>query len=211
MCTPLEIAAAYTVFANGGMFVKPSMLARVESGDGTVQYQHSPEARPALDPRVAYLMVNMMEEVLRSGTGAAVWSLGFNAPAAGKTGTSRDGWFAGFTSKLLCVVWVGFDDYRDLGLEGAKSALPIWAEFMKHAQQFSAYRDPREFPIPPGVVSARICPDSHQLAGPECPASYTEFFLDGTAPTAECNLHSTAAAAGTSPSQPLAASAGQSR
>lgn len=211
VCTPLEIAAAYTVFANGGMFVKPSMLARVESGDGTVQYQHSPEARPALDPRVAYLMVNMMEEVLRSGTGAAVWSLGFNAPAAGKTGTSRDGWFAGFTSKLLCVVWVGFDDYRDLGLEGAKSALPIWAEFMKHAQQFSAYRDPREFPIPPGVVSARICPDSHQLAGPECPASYTEFFLDGTAPTAECNLHSTAAAAGTSPSQPLAASAGQSR
>ena len=96
--TPLEIAGAYTMFANGGVYVKPSMLATVRSHLGRVIYQHAPETRQALDPRVAYLMVNMMEEVLRTGTGAGARSLGFRAPAAGKTGTSRDGWFAGFTS-----------------------------------------------------------------------------------------------------------------
>ena len=71
-----------------------------------------------------YLMVSLMQEVMRSGTAAGVRSRGFTLPAAGKTGTSRDGWFAGFTSKLVCVVWVGFDDAKDLNLEGAKSALP---------------------------------------------------------------------------------------
>ncbi len=81
-----------------------------------------------VDPRVAYLVEQMMEEVLRSGTGARVRASGFSLPAAGKTGTSRDGWFAGFTSKLICVVWVGFDDNRDFKLEGARSALPIWPE-----------------------------------------------------------------------------------
>jgi penicillin-binding protein 1B len=190
VCTPLEIAGAYTVFANGGMYVKPTMLATVRSGDGDVLYRHSVESRPVLDPRVNYLMVNMLEEVLRSGTGAAVWSLGFNAPAAGKTGTSRDGWFAGFTSRLLCVVWVGFDDYRELGLEGSKSALPIWAEFMKRALKYNSYRDVREFPVPSGVVSAKLCADSKQLAGPDCPTTYTEFFLDGSQPGTECKLHS---------------------
>ena len=84
---------------------------------------------------------------------------GFNLPAAGKTGTSHDGWFAGFTSNLLCVVWVGFDDNRELNLEGAKSALPIWADFMKQATSFRRYQDVRNFQAPPGIVSARICPD----------------------------------------------------
>ena len=86
-----------------------------------------------LDPRVAYLMVNLLEEVMRTGTAAGVRSRGFRVPAAGKTGTSHDGWFAGFTSELLCIVWVGFDDNRELDLEGAHSALPIWTEFMKRA------------------------------------------------------------------------------
>ena len=189
VCTPLEIAGAYTMFANGGIYVKPAMVETVRSQDGSVLYQHSPETRPALDPRVNYLMVNLMEEVLRSGTGAGVRARGFWQPAAGKTGTSRDGWFAGFTSKLLCVVWVGFDDYSDLGLEGAKSALPIWTEFMKRAVNSSGYRDAREFAIPPGVVSATICADSHQLATPQCPDTYTEFFVAGDQPTTECPLH----------------------
>jgi penicillin-binding protein 1B len=103
--TPLEIAGAYTMFADGGNYVKPAMLALVRSPEGQVLYRHSPEVRPALDPRVAYLMVNLLEEVLRSGTGAGARARGFRVPAAGKTGTSRDGWFAGFTSQLLCVVW----------------------------------------------------------------------------------------------------------
>ncbi len=188
--TPLEIAGAYTVFANGGMYVKPTMVGMVRSRQGDILYRHSPEARQALDPRIAYLMVNMMEEVLRSGTGAAARARGFRVPAAGKTGTSRDGWFAGFTSQLLCVVWVGFDDSRPLNLEGAKSALPIWTEFMKRALQYRGYRDAKEFPIPSGVVSARLCSESFELATPQCPQTYTEFFVDGSQPVVQCELHS---------------------
>ena len=191
VCTPLEIAGAYTVFANDGTYVRPTMLAEVRSRDGDIEYQHTPETRPALDPRVNYLLVNMLEEVLRSGTGAGVRARGFNLPAAGKTGTSHDGWFAGFTSRLLCIVWVGFDDYRQLGLEGAQSALPIWTEFMKRAMRFSPYRDAKEFAVPQGVVSARLCSESRQLATPNCPSTYTEYFVDGSQPTVECQLHST--------------------
>jgi penicillin-binding protein 1B len=128
--------------------------------------------------------------VLRSGTGAGVHSYGFNLPAAGKTGTSRDGWFAGFTTQLLCVVWVGFDDNRDLKLEGAHSALPIWAEFMKRAAQYRPYKDARPFPQASGIVSAEICNDSGQLAGPYCPRVRTEMFIEGTQPAVQCELHS---------------------
>jgi hypothetical protein len=158
--TPLEIAGAYTMFADGGNYVKPAMLALVRSPEGQVLYRHSPEARPALDPRVAYLMVNLLEEVLRSGTGAGARARGFRVPAAGKTGTSHDGWFAGFTSQLLCVVWVGFDDDRQLNLEGAKSALPIWTEFMKRALEYRGYRDAKKFPVPSGVASVNLCAES---------------------------------------------------
>jgi penicillin-binding protein 1B len=133
-------------------------------------------------------MVNMMEEVLRSGTGAGVRSRGFTQPAAGKTGTSRDGWFAGFTDKLLCVVWVGFDDGSDLNLEGAKSALPIWADFMRRASRMSQYAGAREFQRPPGVSSVEICQDSGLLASPSCPRVRREVFISGTQPSGECGL-----------------------
>jgi penicillin-binding protein 1B len=162
-------------------------MARAQ--DGTVLSRRDSEPRAALDSRVAYLMVNMMQEVLRSGTGAGVRGRGFTLPAAGKTGTSRDGWFAGFTSQLLCVVWVGFDDNRDLNLEGARSALPIWAEFMKRAAQFRPYRDAKPFSAPSGVVSVQICSDSGQLAGPNCPQTRYETFISGSQPSVECELH----------------------
>jgi penicillin-binding protein 1B len=187
--TPLEIAAAYTMFADGGNYVKPAMLAAVRSPDGQVLYRHSPETRPALDPRVAYLMVNLLEEVLRSGTGAGARARGFKVPAAGKTGTSHDGWFAGFTSQLLCVVWVGFDDGRQLNLEGAKSALPIWTEFMKRALEYRAYRDAKKFPVPSGIASVDLCTASRQLATPGCLSTYQEYFVDGSQPAEECPLH----------------------
>ena len=187
--TPMEIAAAYTMFANQGMRVTPTTISRVEDRDGTVLYRHQTDATPELDPRVAYLMVNLMQEVLRSGTGAAVRSKGFALPAAGKTGTSRDGWFAGFTSELLCVVWVGFDDNRDLHLEGAKSALPIWTAFMKRAAQIRPYSNAREFKAPSGVVSATICNDTGDLAGTFCPNVHTEVFIAGTEPATQCDMH----------------------
>jgi penicillin-binding protein 1B len=187
--TPLEIAAAYTAFANGGVYSSASMLSEVRSADGRVLYHHAPATHVALDPRVAYLMVNMMQEVLRSGTGAAVHSFGVTQPAAGKTGTSRDGWFAGFTSELLCVVWVGFDDNRDLNLEGAKSALPIWAEFMARAGRLPQYRDAKQFQAPDGIRTVKICPDSGELAGPYCPNVRADVFIDGTAPVQQCSRH----------------------
>jgi penicillin-binding protein 1B len=203
--TPLEIAGAYTLFANEGTYVKPAMLASVRSREGQVLYTHSPETRPALDARVAYLMVNMLEEVLRSGTGAGARTRGFRAPAAGKTGTSHDGWFAGFTSKLLCVVWVGFDDDRQLNLEGAKSALPIWTEFMKRALEYRAYRDVKEFPVAAGVVSVNLCAESRELATAQCNSTYREYFVDGTQPVVECELHAGA------PANPDAAANGAER
>jgi penicillin-binding protein 1B len=187
--TPLDIAAAYTVFANHGVWVKPTTIQRVLAVDGSVLREHQPVTRPAIDPRVAYVTLNMMQEVLRSGTGAAARSKGFALPAAGKTGTSRDGWFAGFTSDLLCVVWVGFDDNRDLKLEGARSALPIWADFMKQAGQIAPYRSAQDFRAPSGIVSAEVCDETGELAGASCPRVHNEVFISGTEPTTMCTTH----------------------
>lgn len=187
--TPLEIAGAYTTFANEGRRVSPTTISVVRANDGKVIYLHTPDPRRVLDPRINYLMVNMLEEVLNSGTAAGVRSRGFTLPAAAKTGTSRDGWFAGFTSELLCVVWVGFDDNRDLDMEGARSALPIWTEFMKRAARFHTYHEAKPFTSPSGLVSVRVCADSGQLAGPACPRPRSEVFLAGTQPRVQCQLH----------------------
>jgi penicillin-binding protein 1B len=187
--TPLEIAGAYTVFPNLGTLVKPGFIDTIRNQNGAVVYQSRIERKPAIDPRVAYVITDMLREVLRSGTGAAVRGRGFVLPAAGKTGTSRDGWFAGFTSKLICVVWVGFDDNRDFKLEGAHSALPIWVEFMKRAHQHREYRNVHEFDAPDGVVTADVDLDTGQLATPSCPNVRSEVFIAGTQPVEVCRLH----------------------
>jgi penicillin-binding protein 1B len=186
---PLEIAGAYTVFPNRGILKKPGYIDSIRDQQGRTVYQNQPQDKPAIDPRVAYLMTNMMEEVLRTGTAAGVRGRGFVLPAAGKTGTSRDGWFAGFTSKLICVVWVGFDDNRDFKLEGARSALPIWTEFMKRAHQHRQYRNVHEFEAPEGVVTADIDADNGLLATPGCPKVRSEVFIAGTQPVEACKLH----------------------
>ena len=188
--TPIEAAGAYTIFANQGEYVKPTFISLVRSPDGKVMYKDKIQPRQVLDPRVAYIMTNLLQEVLRSGTAAGVrahYNLDF--PAAGKTGTSRDGWFAGYTSELLCIVWVGFDDGRELDLEGAHSAAPIWAEFMKGAMQFREYRDAKPFQAPAGVVSVDICGQSGMLATPNCPKTYPEVYVAGTEPVNTCPLH----------------------
>ncbi|MBV9265271.1 MAG: PBP1A family penicillin-binding protein [Acidobacteriaceae bacterium] len=187
--TPLDIAGAYTVFANKGVMVKPRLISKIADASGKDVWTSDAETEKILDPRVNFLMVSMMQEVLRSGSGARVHAYGFNLPAAGKTGTSHDAWFAGFTSNLLCVVWVGLDDYQDLKVEGAHAALPVWAEFMKQAHKLRAYRDVTDFAIPEGVVSSQIDPDSGDLATSACPKVQTEFYLVGTQPTKFCPLH----------------------
>jgi penicillin-binding protein 1B len=188
---PLEIAGAYTVFANGGDRLKPTFIKTIRDQHGAGIFDETMERkRGALDPKVAYLVENMMEEVLRSGTGADVpYRFKFTLPAAGKTGTSRDGWFAGFTSKLICVVWVGFDDNRDFKLEGARSALPIWAEFMKMAHQHREYEHVHGFSAPDGIVTAEIDAETGMLAAPNCPKKRNEVFIAGTQPIEICSLH----------------------
>ncbi len=186
--SPLEMAGAYTIFANNGIHIDPWVLASVRTPTGNIIADYTPTTNQVLDPRVAYLTTNMMEAVLEGhGTGAGARDLGFTAPAAGKTGTENDSWFAGFTSNLLCVVWVGNDDYTDLGIEGARAALPIWAKFMKSAVELPQYSDTEEFIPPSGVELVALDKGTNLLADASCPDDYTAAFLDGTAPTNTCS------------------------
>jgi penicillin-binding protein 1B len=199
--TPLDIAGAYTVFANGGVHLDPWMLASVRTPTGDVMTDYTPSSRAVLDPRVAYLTTSMMEAVLQGngsdgcrvgdrdlcGTGAGVRNMGFLAPAAAKTGTDHDAWFAGFTSNLICVVWVGNDDYTVLGLEGAEAAAPIWAAFMKRAVQLPQYSDTHDFVPPDGVQVMQIDKATNLLSDNACPDSYSAAFLAGTGPTDTCD------------------------
>jgi len=199
--TPLDMAGAYTIFSNGGIHIEPWMLASVRTATGDIVEDYTPSTRQVLDPRVAFLTTYMMEAVLQGngsdpceiggrdfcGTGAGVRNMGFTSPAAGKTGTSHDAWFAGFTSSLLCVVWVGNDDYTSIDLEGAHAAAPIWADFMKQAVLLPQYSDTNEFTPPQGVVVETLDKATNLLADGSCPDDYTAAFLDGTAPTDTCD------------------------
>jgi penicillin-binding protein 1B len=187
--TPIDVAAGYTIFATDGTRAEPMILRRVVDDEGKMVEEDNPQTRPALDPRVAYLVTTLMEDVMNQGTGATVRAMGFTPPAAGKTGTSRDGWFAGFTSNLVCVVWVGFDDNRDLGLSGSAAAAPIWGEFMKRAVALPAYSNTKAFEPPAGVVQVTVDPQSEQLATPQCPTTKDEVFIAGTEPNEYCFIH----------------------
>jgi penicillin-binding protein 1B len=191
--TPLDMAGAYTVFTNGGMHIDPWMLASVRNANGDIVEDYTPATRQVLDPRVAYLTTNMMEAVMNGGTAAGVRGMGFTAPAAGKTGTDHDAWFAGFTSSLLCIVWVGNDDYTPLDpenrgrIQGAQVAAPIWAAFMKKAILLPQYSDTNEFTPPEGVQIISLDRNTNLLADGACPDDYSAAFLDGTAPTEACD------------------------
>jgi penicillin-binding protein 1B len=184
--TPLDMAGAYTIFANSGVHINPFMVASVRNTKGDPVEDYTAETRSVLDPRVAYLVTNMLENVINSGTGAVVRGMGFEAPAAGKTGTSHDAWFAGYTSNLLCIIWVGNDDYTDIEIEGAKAAAPIWAEFMKRAITLPQYSDVKPFSVPQGIEMVTLDKATNLLADETCPEDYTAAFLVGTAPTESC-------------------------
>jgi penicillin-binding protein 1B len=186
--TPMEVAMAYSLFANGGTVVPLRGIARVLSGEDSVL------PTVAAGPRVAraqttFLVTNMMRSVLNEGTGASARGAGFTLDAAGKSGTTndlRDAWFVGFTPELLAVVWVGFDDNTPLGLSGTQAALPIWTEFMKRAL---AGHPNRTFEPPDGVSFIEIDRDTGRLALPTCPRVTSEGFLTGTEPLEYCDLH----------------------
>jgi penicillin-binding protein 1B len=185
--TPLDMAGAYTIFANNGVHLDPWLLASVRTPSGDIIDDYTPTSRQVLDPRVAYLTTNLMEGVMNFGYGYEVRKRGFTEPAAGKTGTSHDAWFAGFTSNLICIVWVGNDDYTDVKLAGALAAAPIWAEFMKRAVQLPQYSDTHDFGPPDGVEVVRLDKVSNLLSDDSCPDSYSAAFLSGTAPMETCD------------------------
>jgi penicillin-binding protein 1B len=186
--SPLDMTGAYTSFANNGIRLSPILLRSVRNGKGDVIANYTTDQRQVLDPRVAYVMTNMMEGVINNGLGyTAVRLRGFTLPAAGKTGSSHDGWFAGYTSNLLCIVWVGYDDYSDLRLSGAMTAAPIWTEFMKRASALPQYADMKPFQQPTGVVDVQLDKVTNRLATPTCPDDYVSAFVAGTEPRDTCD------------------------
>ena len=162
--TPLQMAAAYGVFANGGYGVNPYLIDKVYDKDGRLlmqaQPQHAGSSAPrVIDPRNAWLMTSMMQDVTRSGTAARAAALG-RSDLAGKTGTTndaRDTWFAGYTPDLVAIAWMGFDQPRSLGRRetGGQAALPIWINFMGAALKGKPQQG---WTMPPGIVSVRIDP-----------------------------------------------------
>ncbi len=136
--TPLQVATAYTAFANLGDRALPMPITKIAAGDGTTVTAVQPDKKNVMRPDVAFVMDDIMKDVINRGTAAQVQGWGLRnvtgtTAFAGKTGTSRDGWFAGFTPELVVVVYVGFDNGDDLGLKGSDSAMPIWGDFMKEA------------------------------------------------------------------------------
>ncbi len=182
--TPLEMAASYTVFANEGRYVAPSLIREVRSLKGDLKYQNKRISHRVLTQEAAFVMQDMLQEVLRTGTAAGARTK-LRGPAAGKTGTSRDGWFVGYSSNLICAVWVGYDSNRDLDLEGARSALPVWTAFMRAAGARTRYRG--NFASAPNGVNAVLLDSATGLpAGPNCTMTHREYFIAGTEPIRTC-------------------------
>jgi penicillin-binding protein 1B len=180
--TPLQMASAYTAFASGGRRITPIAVKRVTTKDGTTLFESRSEARDVMSKQVAYIMTSMMQDVLDHGTGTRVRQMGFTGVAAGKTGSSRDAWFAGYTPNLVCVVWVGFDDNSDIGLTGGVVAAPIWADFMIRAlrvrPELGGY-----FEDPGGLVVCDIDPATGAAPSDATVGPRREIFLAGTEPT----------------------------
>ena len=179
--TPLQIASAYTAFANLGSRTTPIAINRITTGEGVTIASPTTQRNEVFRPDVAYVMTSFMKDVVNKGTAAKVRQRGLKAVLAGKTGTSRDGWFAGYTPNLVCAVWVGFDDGSQLGLTGANSALPIWSDFM----QYALNEHPEwagDWQMPAGVEEVEINPQTGAPSQPEDTEKRTEYFINSTGP-----------------------------
>jgi len=200
-----SMTAAYAAFANGGMVQLPMLVRRVETTTGEVLYTAKQEPQRGVSEQTAFLMSNMMADVVNAGTGAGARSVGFRLPAAGKTGTTNDyhdAWFVGFTPKLAAGVWVGYDQPRTIIGGGYASvlAVPVWGRFMAAA---TSKDRPEWFSTPARITSATICRLSGKLATDSCHENvtdakghvssestvYTEYFVEGTEPTEACPIH----------------------
>jgi penicillin-binding protein 1B len=187
--TPLELASAYAVIANGGIRVTPRFFKSIQDEKGRTLDQLKTDSRLVVHAESAFLVTSLMQSVIDEGTGREIRARGFTADVAGKTGTTddtRDAWFVGFAPDLLAVAWVGYDDNRKLGLTGAQAALPIWTRFMKAAV---SGRAKGSFAPPSGITHARIDPATGMIATSACPKARTEVFLTGTEPRRLCTAH----------------------
>lgn len=189
---PLQMVAAYSTFANLGWRVSPVGVLRVEDAQGKELWKPEIARDQVLTPEEAWLMVDMMKDVLRRGSAAgAVANTGFNLPAGGKTGTTNDYtdvWFIGYTADLVAGVWMGFDKPQKImpNAQGGRLAAPAWAQFMIEAYQRKP--SPPDWPRPSSLVSRQVDERTGLLANPGCPAedAYYEWFIPGTEPLAEC-------------------------
>jgi penicillin-binding protein 1A len=195
--SPLEMASAFGVYANHGVYVEPVSVLRIEDKDGNLIEENFPARREVLSEETAYIMTTMMQSVVDGGTGTRVRSF-YHLPAAGKTGTTNefaDAWFVGFTPRLSGAVWVGFDNrsvtFTNWDGQGGRAAAPIWARFMKYAYEDPAIALPLEyFQKPETVLEERICADTKLLATQYCPNTTTEYFTQRNLP-GKCTRHTT--------------------
>ena len=190
--TPLEIASAYTAFAGGGTRSRAASITRAVDGEGKMLFEEfAPASAPVVQPATAYMITDMLTNVVEEGTARAARGMLKLSAVAGKTGTSRDGWFVGYTPNLVCVVWIGFDDNQQLGLTGAESALPVWSEFVRGALELRPELGGAAFLRPAGVVSIEVDPVTGQLASPSCPERERIAVSRALAPNSECLTHQT--------------------
>ena len=187
--TPLQMAAAYAAFANGGTMIEPTVIAGSVDARGGQMLSAPSAGRQIIKPTTAYMITDMLSDVTKRGTARRAQGNFSNVAIAGKTGTSRDGWFVGYTPNLVCAVWVGFDDNQQLGLTGAEAALPAWIDFMKEAVAIRPSLGGTSFPKPAGIVTVKIDPETGQLAGPHCPTTQTVSVSSQFAPALECLKH----------------------
>lgn len=182
---PLEMAAAYTIFPNGGIRAEPLAIINVVTKEGEVIQKKTLQMKRAFDAAPVYITTTIMKGVVDRGTGAGARKLGFTAPAAGKTGTTsnyRDAWFVGFTPNLLALAWVGYDDNAEIKMSGARAALPVWTRFMKEVW---ASGD-GDFAGPSGVVLVKMDPQTGGLSDGSC-QGIEGAFIEGTEPTDTCS------------------------
>jgi penicillin-binding protein 1B len=187
--TPLELAAAYAAFVNGGRRVVPKVISSVDEPPATHLSNNDNLDSQVISPTTAYMITNMLEAVVDHGTARTARNALKGTEFAGKTGTSRDGWFVGYTPNLVCVVWIGFDDNQQLGLTGAEAALPAWTDFMKAAIEKRPELGGRNFECPEGIKFVEIDADNGSLSTLSCPHRELIAVTERLAPNVECLLH----------------------
>ncbi len=188
--TPIELIEAYAALDNDGQ--KPYLLSlkEVVTERGEIQERRHVDFSTVTTPAKAFLITDMLQGAIERGTASSLKQLGVDFPCAGKTGTTsdyKDSWFVGYTTDLVVLIWIGFDDNRSTHISGAQGAARLWAGFMR---EIRPWMHPQTFRIPPGVVQRIVCGVSGQLACDACPDKHLEVFLSENVPKDLCSLHS---------------------